>query len=125
VQKFKERIERKKTMNDKELEKRISRNFDRAKRDLTALKDDAVTGLSWKFEQLADSPRKSAKVAAKNLNKSIGQGLHQYNSKVQEVIDKVPGDLGKKAAGYPWVAISMSMLLGLLVGGLLRLGRNT
>jgi ElaB/YqjD/DUF883 family membrane-anchored ribosome-binding protein len=112
-------------MNGKELEKRISRNFDRAKRDLTALKDDAVTGLSWKFEQLPDSPRKSAKVAAKNLNKSIGQGLHQYNSKVQEVIDKVPGDLGKKAAGYPWVAISMSMLLGLLVGGLLRLGRNT
>ena len=87
-----------KMMNDKAFEKRINRDFDRAKRDLAALRDDAVTGLSKKFEQLADGPRKKAAVAVKTLNKSVGQSLNQYNSKVQDVVDRVPGDLGKKAA---------------------------
>lgn len=111
-------------MNGKVFEKRISRNYERAKRDLTALRDDAVAELSKQFEQLADGPRKKTEVAVKTLNKSIGQGLRQYNAKVQDVVDRVPGDLSKKATGYPWVAITMSMILGLMVGALLRLGRN-
>ena len=119
-------------MNGKTLEKRINRDFDRARRDLAVLRDDVFTGLSSKVEQLSDGPRKSAAVAVKTLNKSIGQGLDQigqgldqYNTKVQSVVDRVPGDLGKKAAGYPWVAITMSMVLGLVLGTLLKLGRTT
>jgi ElaB/YqjD/DUF883 family membrane-anchored ribosome-binding protein len=112
-------------MNGKTLEKRINRDLDRAKRDLAALGDDLVVGLSRNFEQLSDGPRKSAAFAVKNLNKSIGQGLNQYNTKIQDVVDRVPGDIGKKAAGYPWVAITMSMVLGLVLGTLLKLGRTT
>jgi len=111
-------------MNDKTLEKRINRDFDRAIRDLAVLRDDAVTGLSRKFEQLTDGPRKTAEVAVKSLNKSIGQGLNQYNAKVQDVVDRVPGDLTKKVTGYPWVAITMSMVLGLLLGALVKFSRN-
>jgi len=38
-------------MNTKTIEKRINRNLDRTKRDLAALKDDTVTGLSMKIGQ--------------------------------------------------------------------------
>ena len=111
-------------MNGKRFDKRINRDFDRAKRDLAVLKDDAVTGLNMKFEQLAERPIKTAAVTMKNLNKSIGQGLNQYNAKVQEAVSNVPGDLGKKVAGHPWVAITMSMVLGLMLGVLLKPGRH-
>jgi ElaB/YqjD/DUF883 family membrane-anchored ribosome-binding protein len=107
-------------MNGKALEKRINRDIDRAKRDLSILRDDAVTGLSRKFGQMADGPKKSAVSAVKTVNKSIGQGLNQYNTKIQDVVDKVPGDLTRKAAGYPWVAVTMSLVLGLMVGAILR-----
>jgi len=112
-------------MKGKAFEKRINRDFDRAIRDLAALRDDAVTGLSRKFEQLAGGPKKKAAVAVKALNKSIGHGFNQYNTKVQDVVDRVPGNLSKKAAGFPWVAFTISMILGLLLGTLLRFSRHT
>jgi ElaB/YqjD/DUF883 family membrane-anchored ribosome-binding protein len=112
-------------MNGKAYEKRINRDLDRTKRDLSALRDDIVTGLNMKLDELAGHPRKSAEVAVQTLNKSIGHGLNQYNTKVQDVVDKVPGDIGKKAAGYPWVAITMSIVLGLMFGALLRFSRQT
>ncbi len=111
-------------MNSKALEKKINRDLERARRDLSELSDDIITRLRGNFGQLADNPRKSATVAMKNLNKSIGQGLEQYNTRVQDVVDRVPGDIGKKARGYPWVAITMSMLLGLMVGGIIRFARH-
>lgn len=111
-------------MNTKAIEKRINRDFDRAKRDLAALREDAVTGLSRGFDQLIDDSRKKATVAVKTLNKSVGRGLNQYNMKVQDIVDKVPGDLNKKAAAYPWVAITMSMVFGLLLGAILKPSRH-
>ena len=48
------------------------------------------------------------------MNKVVGQGLSQYNTKIQEVADRVPGDFAKKAAGYPWVTITLSLAAGLL-----------
>lgn len=113
-------------MNRKAFEKRINRDISRAKRDLAALSDDILGGISGRFGRirLTNEQRKSASEAVKSLNKSIGEGLNQYNAKVQDVIDRVPGDIGKKATGYPWVTITMSLLLGLLVGGLVRFGRH-
>jgi ElaB/YqjD/DUF883 family membrane-anchored ribosome-binding protein len=103
-------------MNTKTIEKRIYRNLDRTKRDLAALKDDTVTGLSWKIGQLTDGPIKSTTEAMKTLNKSIGQGLSQYNTRIQGAVSKVPGDINKKASRYPWVAISMAIFMGLILG---------
>lgn len=111
-------------MNTKTIEKRINRNLDRTKRDLAALKEDTVTGLSWKIGQLTDGPRKSTTEAMKTLNKSIGQGLTQYNTRVQDAVSKVPGDINKKASRYPWVAISMAIFIGLLLGVTLKPARH-
>lgn len=110
-------------MNGKTFEKRINRDLERTKKDIAALKEDAVSGLSKKIEQLAEESRKTASSAATSLNKSIGQGLNQYNTKVQGMVDTVPGNLNKKVAGYPWVAITASIVLGVALGALLKPGR--
>jgi ElaB/YqjD/DUF883 family membrane-anchored ribosome-binding protein len=106
-------------MSDKAFEKKVNRDVDKAKNDLATLGEDGVTGLSRKFEQLTDDTKKTVDVAVKTVNKTVGQGLSQYNAKVQEVADRVPGGLGQKATGYPWVTITISLALGLLLGVLL------
>src|SRR4030042_6598141 len=111
-------------MNDKEFENKVDRDVEQAKNDLTTLEDDGVTGLSRKFEQLTDDTKKTVDVAVKNVNKAVGQGLSQYNAKVQDVADRVPGDFAKKVAGYPWVTMTISLAVGLLLGVLLKPSRH-
>ena len=111
-------------MNDKQFENKVNQDVEQAKNDLTTLGDDGVTGLTRKFEQLTDETKKTVDVAVKNVNKAVGQGLSQYNAKVQEVADRVPGDFAKKVTGYPWVTVTISLAVGLLLGVLLKPGRQ-
>ena len=129
-------------MNDKAFENKVNRDVNQAKKDfatlgednvtgltrikkdLATLGEDGVTGLNRKFEQLADDTKNVVAAAVKTFNKDVGHGLSQYNAKVQDVADRVPGGFGKKAAGYPWVTITMSLVLGLLLGVLLKPGRQ-
>ena len=102
-------------MNDTAFENKVNRNVDKAKRDLATLGDDGVTGLTRIFERLTDDAKKTVAVAVKTFNETVGQGLSQYNAKVQDVADRVPGGFSKKAAGYPWVTITISLAFGLLL----------
>jgi ElaB/YqjD/DUF883 family membrane-anchored ribosome-binding protein len=111
-------------MNDKAFENKMNRDIGRAKKDLETLTNDGVAGLNRKFEHLEEGVKTTVTGAAKSINKGVGQGLSQYNTKVQDVADKVLGDLSKKAAGYPWVAITLSLAFGLLLGVLLKPGRQ-
>jgi ElaB/YqjD/DUF883 family membrane-anchored ribosome-binding protein len=88
------------------------------------LGEDGVTGLSRKFEQLADDAKRMVDAEVKTINKAVGQGLNQYNAKVQDVADRVPGGFSKKAAEYPWVTITISLAFGLLLGVILKTGRQ-
>ena len=107
-------------MNGRKFEKQVIRDLDKAKMDLVTLRDDGITGLNRIFEQLTGDTQKTVDLAAKTVNETVGQGLSQFNAKVQEVADRVPGDLGKKALGYPWVTITISLVIGLLLGALLK-----
>ena len=111
-------------MNDKEFENKVDRDVEQAKNDWATLGEDGVTGLTRKFEQLTDDTKKTVDVAVKNDNKAVGQGLSQYNAKVQDVADRVPGDFAKKVAGYPWVTMTISLAVGLLLGVLLKPSRQ-
>ena len=111
-------------MNDKAFENKVNRDIDRAKKDLATLGDDGVAGLNRKVEQLADDAKNMVAGQVKTFNKEVGQGLSQYNSKVQDIADRAPGGLGKKAAEYPWVTVTMSLAFGLLLGVLLKPSRQ-
>ena len=111
-------------MNDKQFENKVDRDVEQAKEDIATLGDDGITGLTRKFEQLTDDTKKTVDVAVKNVNKAVGQGLSEYNAKVQDVADRVPGDFAKKVAGYPWVTMTISLAVGLLLGVLLKPSRH-
>jgi hypothetical protein len=111
-------------MNDNNFKKQVIRDVDKAKIDLVALRDDGITGLNRIFEQLTGDTQRTVDVAAKTVNETVGQGLSQFNAKVQEVVDRVPGGLGKKATGYPWATFTISLILGFLLGVILKPGRQ-
>jgi ElaB/YqjD/DUF883 family membrane-anchored ribosome-binding protein len=95
----------------------------KAKEDLANWVEDNVTQLSEGFEKLAGDAKESVVGAAATVKKDVGHGLSQYNTKAQEVADKVPGSFGKKAASYPWVAITIALIVGFLLGVLLKPAR--
>jgi ElaB/YqjD/DUF883 family membrane-anchored ribosome-binding protein len=102
------------------LEDNVTQATGKAKGDLTKWVEDGTSQLSDGFEKLSDNAKKTAVSTVATVKKDVGHGLSQYNAKAQEVADKVPGDFGKQAAKYPWVAISIAMAVGFILGSLLR-----
>lgn len=107
-------------MKDSTFEKKINRDVDRIKKDIATLGDDGAAKMSQVFSKWT----KSSKKTAAGINKGVEEGLSTYNDKVQDVADSVPGGFSKKAAGYPWVTITMSLAIGLLLGVLLKPSRT-
>lgn len=102
------------------LETNVNQVTGKAKDDLTSWVDDNVSQLSDKVEKITSGARDTVVGAAASVKKDVGHGLSQYNAKAQKVVDSVPGGFGKKAARYPWVGMSIALLVGLMVGSLLR-----
>lgn len=112
-------------MKDNAFRNKVNRDVGKTKKDLATLGDDGITGVSRIFEQMVDGAQKTLSVTIKTMNKAVGQGLSQYNDKLQDAADKVPGSFGEKAAGYPWVTITMTLVFGLLLGAFLKPGRQS
>lgn len=98
----------------------VSQAVGQAKDDLTTWIEGGASQLSEGFEKITGEATEAMVEAAATVKKDVGHGLSQYNAKAQEVADKVPGDFGAKTARYPWVAITIALMVGLVLGGFLR-----
>lgn len=106
------------------VESNVSQAAGKAKEDLTAWVEGSVTHLGAGIEKLTGDTKEAVAAATATVKKEVGQGLSQYNAKAQEMADRVPGQFGKKAAGYPWVAITIALVIGIVLGGLLKPSRT-
>lgn len=104
-------------------EDKVSQTPGKVKENLTIWVEDSVSQLGEGFEKLTDDAKETVVGAATAVKKEVGQGLSQYNAKAQEVADRVPGGFGEKAARYPWVAISIALVVGFLLGSFLKPAR--
>jgi ElaB/YqjD/DUF883 family membrane-anchored ribosome-binding protein len=107
-------------MNDQQLENKVRKDAGKVTEDLSTLLGNRVSQLSKGFEKLTGDAKESVVGAAATVKKDVGHGLSQYNDKAQDFADKVPDGFSKKAARYPWVAISIGLLVGFLLGILLK-----
>ena len=101
-------------------ENNIGQGAEKAKEDLTTWVEDGVSQVSEGFEKLTGEAKDAVTSAAVTAKKNVGHGLSHYNAKVQKFVDKVPGGFGKKASKYPWVTISIALVVGFLLGNLLK-----
>jgi len=106
------------------VEENISDATTHAKTRITTWVDDNASRMSRELEKLTGEARETIGGAAATLKKDIGHGLSQYNTKVQKMVDKAPGGLSEQAAKYPWVALSITVLAGFLLGMLIKPGRQ-
>ena len=102
----------------------VSQATGKAKADLTTWVEENVSQMSKGLEKLTGDARDNLVNATATAKKDVGHGLSQYNAKVQELADKAPGGVGEKAAKYPWVALSITVVLGFLLGMLIRPARQ-
>jgi len=107
-------------MNEKQLEKKIQQGTADIRRDLNELMENSVSNVTKGFEKLQKDTKETLSDAAESVKKDMGHGFHQYNAKAQEYANKLPGDFVDKVTKYPWVAITVGLGVGLLLGGLLK-----
>jgi ElaB/YqjD/DUF883 family membrane-anchored ribosome-binding protein len=112
-------------MNDQQMENKIRQDSVKLKNDVSTWVEGGVSQLSQGFEKLSGEAKGTVDAVAEKAKRDVEQGLNQYNSKAQKFAEKVPGGFAKKAAKYPWVAISLTLALGLLLGCLLKPSRKT
>lgn len=113
------------TMDDvkseyKNVEEKTLHAVSSAKDDVGTWVEEGVSNIKEGTHQLMDDAKETFDKTTKSIDKNVKHGLSQYNVKAQEFADKVPGGLGDKVIRYPWVAISVSLLIGFVLGILLK-----
>lgn len=103
-------------MQTKQLDKKIKKDAEVLKQDVNTVVDDMVTKASHGISKMTGEAKAAVVGAASSVTKDVGKGLVQYNTKAQKLADKLPGGISKKVREYPWVAISVGMAIGVLMG---------
>jgi hypothetical protein len=94
------------------------------KEALSAMIERHASEFSNAYQKFTGDTKEKLIGAAGTVKKEVGQGLVTYNKKAQKIADKLPGKLGSKAIKYPWVTISLVLLIGLFVGGVMKPARR-
>lgn len=98
------------------IESGVSQATIKAKDDLTTWVEESVTQISSGVGKMTHDVKKTLTDSAAAVKTDVGQGMNKYNTRVQKIADQVPGDFSKKVARYPWVSISIVLVIGLLMG---------
>lgn len=107
-------------MNEKQMNKKIEQDSENVKKDINSLMEDSVSRVTKGLERLTGEAKDTLVNTSETMKKEIGQGIKQYNAKANDFAKSIPGDLSKKVSNYPWVAISIGLGIGLLLGGLFK-----
>ena len=107
-------------MNEKQMDKKIEQDSQKVKKDINSLMENSVSRVTKGLERLTGEAKDTFVSTSETMKKDIGHGIKQYNAKVNDLSKNVPGDLAKKVSQYPWVAISIGIGIGILMGGLLK-----
>ena len=102
------------------LEEKVSQATGKAKDDATTWVEDSASKLSKGFDKLSGDAKDTLADAAKMVKKDFGHRLSQYNAKAQDLAGNFPDSFTKKVTRYPWVAISIVLAAGFLIGFLFR-----
>jgi ElaB/YqjD/DUF883 family membrane-anchored ribosome-binding protein len=107
----------------KDVEEKALKAVSGAKDSVVTWVEEGVSDIKEGTHQLMDDAKQTYEKTAKSIDKNVKHGLRQYNVKAQEFADKVPG-VGDTVIRYPWVAITVSLFIGIALGFLLKPARK-
>ncbi len=111
-------------MNSQKLEKKIKRDAAEIRNDLNMVMENGMSNVTEGIEKMKSDTKDTVSSAAESAKKEVKHGLGQYNAKAQDYANKVSKGFSNTVTKYPWVAISIGMGLGLLLGSLLKPSRS-
>lgn len=103
----------------------INKDTEAIKEDIQTLAEDSISQVSKDYENIKDEVKTTVNGAIHSVKKEVEYGLSQYNAKAQELADKVHDGLGNEITKYPWVSISIALVIGVMIGGFLKPGRRS
>jgi ElaB/YqjD/DUF883 family membrane-anchored ribosome-binding protein len=107
-------------MNEQEFGTKMEKDGTRVKKAINTMVGDGVSQLKGEFDEFSGTVKSNANEAASSMRKDVNRGMKQYNSKAQEVVDRLPFDISQNVRKYPWVVISLSLIFGFTLGILLK-----
>jgi len=96
-----------------QITKKVKENFD-------TWVSDGVVKIGEGYGKLKDDMTETAAATIRTVKVKTAAALDQYNSKVQIIVEKLPGDLNTKVSRYPWVAMTIALFIGFFLGGVLK-----
>ena len=108
----------------KDLEEKTRQSVSNVKDNAVTWVEEGVSKIKDSTHQVMDNVKDTIDKTVKSVDKNITQGMTQYNLKAQQIADKMPCRLGDKVIRYPWVAITVSLLIGIGLGFLIKPGRK-
>jgi hypothetical protein len=96
--------------------KKLGQSGEEMKKQVFTWVKDETAHLSQKVGSARGSASSKLAAAARSIEQDVDLGMNQYNRKVQHFADRLPGGFSRKTARYPWVTISFSLVIGLLIG---------
>lgn len=99
---------------------RLAQSADKVKENLTTWAEDSAAQLNQKLTDLKSDAKDKVAVTVRSIEQDVDQGLNDYNGKIQKFADQIPGGFSRKITRYPWVTISISLVIGLLLGFILK-----
>lgn len=102
---------------------RFGDEVNQASEEFNTWMGDSVIHLGKGFGKMTSGAREIVGDASATVKKDVGLGLGQFNTKAQEIADKVPGGFARKIARYPWVTLAITLAGGFLLGRLLNPAR--
>lgn len=112
-------------MNEQQFESKMKLDGTKVKKAFTTLIDDGSSQLREKYDQFTGTAQDTANETAMIIKKNIDSGMKQYNSKVQEVADKFAGGVSKNVSKYPWVVVSLGLVVGFILGAIFKPSRQS
>ena len=103
----------------------LSKDAEEIKEDINTLAEDSVSQVSKDYENIKDEVKTTVNGAIHSVKKEVEYGLSQYNTKAQELANKVHDGLGNEITKYPWVSISIALVIGVMIGGFLKPTRRS
>ena len=101
-------------------DKDIDQLTKKVKENIATWVSEGVVNIGEGYGKLKGDVTETAVATVKTVKLKTAAALDQYNTKVQRIVEKLPGDLDTKVSRYPWVAITAALLIGLFLGGVLK-----
>ena len=83
-------------------------------------RDEGRTRLTASVDRLADQMQKQYHITRDKAELTVSRFLDQYDHKVYEAVQRLPGNLDRRVIRYPWATIATTLGLGLLVGFIIK-----